>query len=60
VVTSSNPLTVVVYELDAIKNEHYQLALWWGCGDGLAFQDKAVAMLQFKHSTAGGNPDSHA
>jgi hypothetical protein len=37
VVTGSNLLTVVVFELDAIKNEIYQLALSWGCGDGLAF-----------------------
>jgi hypothetical protein len=37
VVMGSNPLAVVVREPDATKKRLYQLALWWGCGDELAF-----------------------
>jgi hypothetical protein len=37
VVTGLNPLAVVVRESDATKKGFYQLALWWGCGDGLVF-----------------------
>jgi hypothetical protein len=37
VVTGSNPLAVIVREPDATKKGLYQLVLWWGYGDGLAF-----------------------
>ena len=37
VVTGSNSLAAVIREPDATKNGLYQLVLWWGCGDELAF-----------------------
>jgi hypothetical protein len=33
----SNLLAIIIHEPDVIKKGLYQLALWWGCGDGLAF-----------------------
>jgi hypothetical protein len=53
VVTGSNPLAIVVREPDATKKEFYQLALWWDCGDGLAFSDSSYSSNRIFHK--GGN-----
>jgi hypothetical protein len=58
VVTGSNPFAVVVRESDATKKGFYQFALWWSCGDGLAFQGSSYGSNQTFHS--GWEPDGHA
>jgi hypothetical protein len=50
VITVSSPLVVVVRKLDAIKKGFDQLVFWWGCGDGLAFQDSNYGSNQTFHS----------
>ena len=44
VVTGLNTLVIVVRKPDAIKKEFYQLALWWSCGDGLAFPNNSYGL----------------
>jgi hypothetical protein len=49
-VTGLNLLAVVVCESDATKKGLYQLALWWGCGDGLAFQSSIYGSNKTFHN----------
>jgi hypothetical protein len=58
VVTGSNPLAIVVRELNATKNGLFNLHF-----GGTVVTDspsQAIAMAQTEHSTAGGNLDGHA
>jgi hypothetical protein len=50
VVTGSNSFAVVVREPDATKKGLYQVALWWGCGDGLAFQGSSYGSNRTFHN----------
>jgi uncharacterized membrane protein YhaH (DUF805 family) len=57
VVTSLNPLTVVVRKLDATKNGLCQLTLCGAVVTDSPFQ--TIAMAQIEYFIAGGNPNGH-
>jgi hypothetical protein len=50
VVMGSNMFAIVVREPDATKKGLYQLALWWDCGDELAFPGNSYGSNRTFHS----------